>query len=96
MYIFSGKLNCILNLGLDKSSIEYDKGSLSWKLTEHQRNTTAVTDAPLSTYVMGTHEWIIENDKVACSTKGESYKRVLKLTGCKEGEFTCNDGQCIR
>ena len=22
-------------------------------------------------------------------------RRVLKLTGCRDGEFTCSDGQCI-
>ena len=25
-----------------------------------------------------------------------SNTKELKLTGCKEGEFTCNDGQCIK
>ena len=22
-------------------------------------------------------------------------RRILKLTGCRDGEFTCSDGQCI-
>ena len=82
--------------GLDTTSIEYDKESLSWKLTEHNQNTTAVANAPLASYVLGTHEWLIENDEIECSPKGEPYRRVLKLTGCREGEFTCSDGQCIR
>ena len=82
--------------GLDTTSIEYDKESLSWKLTEHNHNTTAVANAPLATYVLGSHEWLIENDEIECSPKGEPYRRVLKLTGCREGEFTCSDGQCIR
>ena len=82
--------------GLDISSIEYDKESLSWILTEHNHNTSAVSNAPLASYVLGSHEWLIESDDVECSTKGEAYRRVLKLTGCREGEFTCSDGQCIR
>ena len=27
--------------------------------------------------------------------KGLAYNLTLKLTGCKEDEFTCDDGQCI-
>ena len=76
--------------------IEYDKKMLSWKLTEPFRNTTAVTNAPLASYALGAHEWLIENDSLECSNQGEPYKKRLKLSGCWEGEFTCNDGQCIR
>ena len=53
-------------------------------------------DGPLESYVLGTHEWRIEGDNVQCSAKGEAYTATLKLTGCREGEFTCYDGQCIR
>ena len=34
-------------------------------------------------------EWVL-----GCN-KGRPYNVSLKLTGCKETEFTCNDGQCI-
>ena len=60
------------------------------------QNTSAVCDGPLESYVLGTHEWRIEGDNVQCSAKGEAYTATLKLTGCREGEFTCYDGQCIR
>ena len=60
------------------------------------QSTRAISDAPFETYALGAHEWMIENDSLGCSTKGKSYKRLLKLSGCQEGEFTCNDGQCIR
>ena len=83
-------------LGLDTTIIEYDKDSLSWKLGVYSLSTTASTDAPLESFVLGSHNWLIQEDNVKCSRKGESYKRMLKLTGCKEGEFTCSDGQCIR
>ena len=53
-------------------------------------------DGPLESYVLGTHEWRVEGDNVQCSNKGEAYTATLKLTGCREGEFTCYDGQCIR
>ena len=90
------KSGAVQLLGLDTTLIEYDKMDMAWKLTEHSQNTIAVTDASLASFALGTNEWLIENDNVECSKKGKPYTRVLKLTGCKDGEFTCNDGQCIR
>ena len=83
-------------LGLDRTIIEYDTKEMLWKLTEQSKGTIGSTEAPLESYVMGAHDWVVENDNVKCSRKGETYHRILKLTGCREGEFTCNDGQCIR
>ena len=86
----------VLLIGLDTTIIDYDKETISWTLLENSQNTTAVTDAPLASFVLGSHEWMIENDNVECSKKGKPYTRILKLTGCMEGEFTCSDGQCIK
>ena len=83
-------------ISMSTTMIEYEKDKLSWKLTDHYTNTTAVTNAPLASYALGAHEWLIENDSLECSNQGEPYKARLKLSGCWEGEFTCNDGQCIR
>ena len=49
---------------------------------------------------IGKHEWtIMDDDEFGCA-KGQAtpfhYKTKLKLTGCREGEFTCDDGQCIK
>ena len=60
------------------------------------QNTTAISESSLESYVLGTHQWHIKEDNTECSKKGEPYTRLLKLTGCREGEFTCSDGQCIR
>ena len=97
-YVPKNKKNSgvVLLLGLQTSMIEYDKATLSWVLTDHSQNTTAVSNAPLDSYALGSHSWLINNDYQACSSKGEAYWRTLKLTGCREGEFTCSDGQCIR
>ena len=86
----------VLLIGLDTTIIEYEKEKLSWKMNEYSQNVTAVTDASLASFALGSHEWLISNDHAECSNKGTPYRTVLKLTGCKEGEFTCNDGQCIR
>ena len=61
-------------VGLDTSSIKYDKEMLLWKLTEHSANTTAVTSALQDTFALGSHEWNIKNDNTKCSANGEPYK----------------------
>ena len=43
--------------------------------------------------VSGKHPWTVSNDNCR---KGKPYNTMLKLTGCVEGDFTCNDGQCIK
>ena len=56
---------------------------------------TAVTDAPQPSYGLGIRVWTVSGDTVC--NDGQPYKVLLKLTGCNlEGEFTCEDGQCIR
>ena len=91
----SGNVNLI---GLKNTIIEYERLGLAWimKVRGISQNTTALSQAPRSSYVLGKHEWDIEGDNKKCSTNGEAYTRMLKLTGCREGEFTCSDGQCIR
>ena len=58
-------------------------------------NTSATTDAKPDTFILGKHSWSISRDSEECLS-GKPYTTVLKLTGCKEGYFTCNEGQCIR
>ena len=83
-------------IGLDTTMIEYDKTAKSWKMNEYSQNISAQIKGPLDSFVLGSHYWYIENDNEKCSENGEPYGKVLKLTGCRVGEFTCSDGQCIR
>ena len=45
-------------------------------------------------FMLGKQIWKVEGDSKKCQD-GRPYNITLKLTGCKEGEFTCDDGQCI-
>ena len=83
-------------LGFKDTVIKYEGSQLGWKLWSDVQNTTAHSKAPLASFVLGKHEWAIKGDNMECSESGEPYTRLLKLTGCREGEFTCSDGQCIR
>ena len=67
-----------------------------WRIEDTVHNATAETTASKEDYALGKHEWLITGDDINCQkTKGENYSTFLKLTGCSEGEFTCNDGECV-
>ena len=83
-------------LGIKTSIIKYVEATSSWKIEEVSFNTTAMSAASYSSFALGSQTWTISNDNKTCSTRGESYSKLLKLTGCMKGEFTCNNGQCIK
>ena len=82
--------NMIL-LGNGNTRIEYNDTSSQWVLTDAKSDVTAVFQATKPSYLLGKHKWTISNDE--CN---EGKPTMLKLTGCKEDEFTCDDGQCIK
>ena len=87
--------NMIL-LGKRTTRIEYNDTSSQWVLTDARSDVTAVSRATKISYVLGKHEWTISDDDYDCG-KGKPYTTMLKLTGCNPaGEFTCDDGQCIK
>ena len=83
----------MLILGHYTTQIKYNKTGNHWKLTDAKSDVTAISQSSKVSYVLGKHNWTVSND--GCN-KGQPYDAVLKLTGCKEEEFTCNDGQCVR
>ena len=75
------------------STIKYRHNQ--WVLTDSMSNVTAVSNAVEESYVLGKQEWNITNDAFLCG-RGQPYYQLLKLSGCNpDGEFTCNDGQCV-
>jgi hypothetical protein len=89
----SGKL---VFYGLERSRIEFNDESLQWIATtqENQMEAIGQTEALKESFALGKHSWTINNDSKGCN-RGKPYTKTLKLTGCLEDEFTCDDGQCI-
>ena len=57
--------------------------------------TMGSSTAEEASFIMGRHEWSIEGDSAQCN-RGKPYTAQLKMSGCNtEGEFTCDDGQCV-
>ena len=79
--------------GTHKTIARFD--GKKWKMTTAFYNTSASTDAMPATFILGKHNWTISGDSEECNS-GKPYTTELKLTGCAEGDFTCNDGQCVK
>ena len=86
-----------LFLGLFKTVIEYHEADNLWHLNVLGVNsmTVATSDATMHSFLLGKSKWTVTGDNVECN-RGMPYTAVLKLSGCKETEFTCHDGQCIK
>ena len=77
-----------------RTMIDYDKDTKTWKLTDAESNVTAFSKAPFESFTLGRHNWTIKGDK-GCSEDGKEYQAELKMSGCQERSFTCNDGECV-
>ena len=79
--------------GSHKTTARYDGNK--WNMLTAFYNTSASTDARPETFILGKHTWSIDGDSEDCHS-GKPYTTELKMTGCKEGDFTCDDGQCVK
>ena len=82
-------------VSLSGLSFEYDAESRRRKLIAPHSNVSGSSKAAHRTFALGKHNWTITGD-VDCTTDGEEYTTEMKLSGCTEGKFTCDDGQCVR
>ena len=83
-----------------KTSIGFNREHWAWNmkplvLTDSLYNMTGTSIAPYESFTLGKHNWTIRGDKF-CTRDGTEYTTELKMSGCLEGNFTCDDGQCIR
>ena len=80
-------------LGL-RTSVNFDHVEESWVLTDKESNVTGRTYAPYKSLTLGRHNWTIGGDK-GCKREGGEFTLELKMSGCRDGDFTCDDGQCV-
>ena len=81
--------------GLQQTTIHYDEQGDCWKAKVVTLPTVAMIRAEKGhSMIFGKHIWKIKDDSTSCN-ESESALKVLKFTGCQDGEFTCSDGQCI-
>ena len=82
-------------VGQYTTRIGYNDKTGQWVLNDTKSEVTASSRATKLSYLLGKHEWTISNDNHKCG-EGKPYTTILKLTGCAEDEFTCDNGQCIK
>ena len=84
-------------MGLTGTSIRFLPTSTisKWTISVNLDTTMATTSAMETSFILGRQKWMIEKDSPKCH-EGEPYTSQLKMSGCKtDGEFTCDDGQCV-
>jgi hypothetical protein len=82
--------------GIERTKIEYNALDLTWNSKVFRKTLSAKIEVETGfSMLLGTHLWSVSNDSISCKD-GKTYSKYLKLSGCSDGEFTCNDGQCIR
>ena len=79
--------------GIKNSLITFDEKQKGWHLKTGGSSVKAFSKAPHWSFTVGKHNWTIKGDK-GCNG-GKPYVTELKMSGCRKGNFTCNDGQCV-
>ena len=78
------------------SRIDFNKTANQWIISDPVSKVTARSWSGRETYVLGRHKWMVYDDNPKCHpVEGEPYSTQLLFSACQEGEYTCNDGQCI-
>ena len=85
----------IVYMGVTGTVIRFLPSTQEWALNVTLSKTTGLTSAEEMSLILGRHDWSIDNDSAKCNN-GRPYTTQLKMSGCKtDGEFTCDDGQCV-
>ena len=85
----------VVMVGQMYSQIVFSSRSRKWIIGHPYSDVRARTEASHRSYALGKQNWTITGDTIECSKNQSSYTIEMKLTGCKEHEFTCDDGQCV-
>ena len=88
-------LSEIILVGRQSARIEYDPSLNQWIYSDPRLNVTAKSSAIQKSFSFGKSNWTISGDKYQCS-EGKEYTLEMKMTGCSNKQFTCDDGQCVK
>ena len=85
----------IVFLGLTGTAMRFLPSTYEWAMDVNLEKTIGVTSAEETSFILGRHEVSIAGDSAKCN-KSKPYNSQLKMSGCNtNGEFTCDDGQCV-
>ena len=73
--------------------ISRNRTDLKWRMTHYYYTELSLTMLDSDALPVGRHKWLVENN--VCK-EGETSTEILQLSGCKEEQFTCDDGKCLQ
>ena len=81
--------------GKTSSVIHYNRTGKLWQISKPKDNTSIITStSPWKSYLLGLHQvnFLLAKDEECYK---EDVLQKIKLTSCRSGSFTCNNGACI-
>ena len=72
--------------------VSRNKTDKKWRMTHKSYPDLTLTMLDMDAIPVGRHNWRINNN--VCN-QGSTNVQSLLISGCKEEEFTCDDGKCL-
>ena len=72
--------------------IARNKTDKRWRMSHYHYTDLTLTMLDHDALPVGRHTWRVENN--VCN-EGQTSTEVLQISGCTEGQFTCDDGKCV-
>ena len=73
--------------------IARNETDMRWRMSHYHYTDLTLTMLDQDTLPIGRHKWLVENN--VCR-EGITSAEVLLVSGCDEGQFTCDDGKCLQ
>ena len=73
--------------------ISRNKTDKKWRMTHYHYTEMSLTLLSSDALPVGRHKWLVENN--VCQ-EGKTSTEILQVSGCEEGQFTCDDGKCLQ
>ena len=73
-------------------TIHRNKTDKKWRMSHYYYTDQTLTMLDADDLPVGRHKWMVENN--VCN-EGKTSSEDLLISGCDEGEFTCDDGKCL-
>ena len=80
-------------IGQHTSFLYFDEEQERWTWVDRMDNESfAFSDAKMKTLLLGSNQFDFSNFQDDCVDPSTNNNKLIKLTSCTEGSFTCDDG----
>ena len=69
-----------------------NKTDKRWRMSHYYYKDLTLTMLDIDALPIGRHKWLVDNN--VCN-EGKTSAEELQMSGCQEGQFTCDDGMCL-